>query len=114
MITIYHKSNCSTSIKVLDVLKKSGKKYKIIEYIKTPPTIEELTSIVGKLGITSESLIRKKEPLFKEKFANKKLTEEKCISIMVENPILIERPILIKRTRAIIGRPIETVEKFLK
>jgi arsenate reductase len=114
MITIYHKSNCSTSINVLNEIKKSGKKYKIIEYIKAPPTIEELTSIVGKLGIPAASLIRKKEPLFKEKFAHKKLSEEKCIAIMVENPILIERPILIKRTRAIIGRPIEAVEKFLK
>ena len=31
MITIFHKSNCSTSIKVLNVLKESGKKYKIVE-----------------------------------------------------------------------------------
>lgn len=113
MITIYHKSNCSTSIAVLDIIKKSGKKYKIIEYIKTPPSVEELTGIIEKLGIKAEDLIRKKEPLFKEKYAHKKLKEEQCISIMVENPVLIERPILIKRTRAIIGRPIDKVAKWI-
>jgi arsenate reductase len=43
-----------------------------------------------------------------------KLNEKLCIQMMVENPVLIERPILIKRTRAIIGRPIEIVEKFIK
>jgi arsenate reductase len=114
MITIYHKSNCLTSIKVLDLLKNSGKKYKIIEYIKTPPNAEELSSIIEKLGIPAEELLRKKEPIFKEKYSHKKLNEKLCIQMMVENPVLIERPILIKRTRAIIGRPIEIVEKFIK
>jgi len=99
---------------VLDILKQSGKKYKIIEYIKTPPNEEELTAIIEKLGIPAEALIRKKEPLFKEKYANKKLSEKQCIQLMVENPVLIERPILIKRTRAIIARPIEIVAKWLK
>jgi arsenate reductase len=114
MITIYHKSNCSTSIKVLELLKNSGKKYKIIEYIKTPPNAEELSSLIEKLGIPAEDLLRKEEPLFKEKYANKELNEKLCIQMMVDNPVLIERPILIKRTRAIIGRPIEIVARFLK
>jgi arsenate reductase len=113
MITIYHKSNCSTSIKLLNILKDSGKKYRIIEYIKTPPNIEELKTLIDKLGIPAEALLRKKEPLFKEKYAHKKLSEKQCMEIMIENPILIERPILIKRTRAIIGRPIEIAEKFI-
>jgi arsenate reductase len=114
MITIYHKSNCSTSIKVLNLLKASGKKYKIIEYINTPPNATELASIIEKLGISAESLLRKKEPIFKEKFAHKKMSEKLCIQMMVDYPVLIERPILIKRTHGIIGRPIESVEKFLK
>jgi arsenate reductase (glutaredoxin) len=113
MITIYHKSSCSTSIKVLNILKASGKKYKVIEYINTPPNAEELKVVLEKLGISAEALIRKKEPLFKEKYGHKKLNEKLCIQIMVDNPNLIERPILIKRTRAIIGRPIEAAEKFI-
>jgi arsenate reductase len=52
--------------------------------------------------------------MFKEKYAGKKLSEKQCIQLMVENPNLIERPILIKRTRAIIGRPIENVAKWIK
>jgi arsenate reductase len=114
MITIYHKSNCSTSIQVLNLLKASGKKFKIIEYIKTPLNTEELTLLLEKLGITAEALLRKKEPIFKEKYAHKNLTEKLCIAMMVEHPILIERPILVKRTRAIVGRPLEAVVTFLK
>ena len=114
MITIYHKSNCSTSLEVLSILKKSGKKYKIIEYLKTPPGAEELRSLIEKLGITAEELLRKKEPVFKENYASKKLSEADCIQLMVEHPVLIERPILVKRTRAIIGRPVEIVAKWIK
>lgn len=113
MITIYHKSNCSTSIAVLNILKNSGKKYKIIEYLKTPPDEQELCSIIEKLGIKAEALLRKKEPLFKEKYAHKKLTEKLCIKIMLEHPVLIERPILVKRKHAIIGRPVEIVASWL-
>jgi arsenate reductase len=96
------------------MLKASSKKYKIVEYIHKPPSKEELKAIIDKLGIDAEALIRKKEPLFNEKYAHKKLNEKQCIDLMVENPVLIQRPILIKRTKAIIGRPIEIVEKFIK
>jgi len=114
MITIYHKSNCSTSIQVLNLLKASGKKFKIIEYIKTPLNAEEITALLVKLGIPAEALLRKKEPIFKEKYAHKKLSEKLCIAMLVEHPVLMERPLLVKRTRAIVGRPIEAVKSFLK
>ena len=114
MITIYHKPNCSTSRKAYGFLQEQGVEFETIEYLKTPPTQKEIKALLGILGIKAEDIVRKKESLFKEKFADKKLTEEQWIKILSENPILIERPIIVKGNKAIIGRPPEKVLAFLK
>jgi arsenate reductase len=59
-------------------------------------------------------LIRKNEPIFKEKYNQMILTDEEWIDVMLENPILIERPIVIKVGQAAIGRPIENIISLLK
>ena len=114
MITIYHKPNCSTSRKVYGFLQDQGVEFETIEYLKTPPTQKEIQTLLKMLGMKAEDIVRKRESLFKEKFADKKLTEEQWITVLSENPILIERPIIVKGNKAIIGRPPEKVLEFLK
>ena len=66
------------------------------------------------LGMKAEDVVRKGEPIYKEKYKDKKFTEAQWIKILAENPILIERPIIVKGNKAIIGRPPEKVLDFLK
>ncbi len=113
MITIYHKTTCSTSNKVLNLIKQSGKPFKIVEYVKTPLSASEIRALLAKLGLKAEDIIRKKEPLFKDKYAEKQLSEEEYIQLLVENPNFMERPILVKRTQGIVGRPYDKVEKWI-
>lgn len=112
-ITIWHKSSCAKSCEVMKVMKSAGVLPEVFEYLLTPPTEEELKSVLKKLGIPAEELIRKKEKIYKEKFEGKKMTEEKWIKAMVKHPILIERPILVKGNKAIVGRPTERVFEII-
>lgn len=115
MITILHKSNCSTSLEAFRLLKQNTKdKIEVIEYLTNTPTAKELKSILKMMGMKAHDFLRKKEPLYKENYADKKLTEAQWIKVMIENPILIERPVIIKDGKAIIGRPPELVIDFLK
>jgi arsenate reductase len=114
MIKIYHNTKCSTSRKAMDILKDQGVKFETIEYLKTPPTEKEIKALLKMLGTNAEDIVRKKESLFKEKFAGKKLTEEQWIKILSENPVLIERPIIVKGNKAVIGRPLENILELLK
>ena len=82
-------------------------------YLETPPTKKELKDIIAKLGIKPEDLLRKSEAIYKEQFKGKSLTDAQWISAMIEHPKLIERPIVIKGSKAIIGRPPETVLDLL-
>jgi arsenate reductase (glutaredoxin) len=111
---IYHNPRCSKSRAALELLQQRGIEPTIIEYLKTPPTQDELRDVIKKLGIKPEALLRKGEEVFKEKFAGHDLSDDQCIAAMVENPVLIERPIVIRGGCAVIGRPSERVNELLR
>ena len=114
MVTIYHNVRCSKSRDVCTILEKKKVKTEIIEYLKTPPTQKQIKELLKMLSMKAEEVVRKGEPIYKEKFASKKLTEAQWIKALAENPILIERPIIVKGNKGIIGRPPEKVLEFLK
>ena len=110
---IYHNPRCTKSRATLALLNERGIEPKVVEYLKTPPTAKELKTIVAKLGIKPEELVRKGEDVHKEKFAGKTLTDAQWIEALAANPILIERPIVIYKDRAVIARPPERVHELL-
>lgn len=110
---MYHKPNCSTSLETLKMLKEHGVKPQLRLYLEEPPTPVELDELLKKLGKKVQSIIRTKEPLYKDNYEGRKLTKKEWLNILSENPILIERPILIKGDKAILGRPPEKVLELL-
>jgi arsenate reductase (glutaredoxin) len=112
-VTIYHNPKCTKSRGTLTLLKERGIEPRVVEYLKHPPTIAELSAIVDKLGIEPEQLVRKGEDVYKSKYAGKKMSGAQWIEAMVRDPILIERPIVVRGNRAVIGRPPENVQQLL-
>ncbi len=70
--------------------------------------------MLAKLGVKPFDIVRKKEPIYLEKFKNKTFTDNEWIQLLIENPILIERPIVIDGYGAIIARPPELLADFIK
>ena len=112
-VTMYHNPRCGKSRDTLSILKEKGVEPDIVEYLKSPPTREELRGILKKLGMKPEQIVRKGEDVYKQKFADKTLSDEKWLDALVKNPILIERPIVVKGSKAVIGRPPENVLALL-
>ncbi|MGP8216296.1 MAG: arsenate reductase (glutaredoxin) [Bacteroidia bacterium] len=108
-VTLYYNPRCSKCREALCLLEEKGIEPEIIEYLKTPPTEKQLKDVLKKLGLKPLDLLRKKEPLFAEKYKSKKLSDAEWIKVMCKNPVLIERPIAIEGNKAIIGRPPERV-----
>mgnify|MGYP000226972858 CR=1 FL=1 len=109
MITIYHNPRCMKSRQTLALIEGKGENFIVKEYLKTPPTKEELKQIVDLLEIKPLDLIRKGEAEFKENFKGKDLSDDEWLDAMVSYPKLIERPIVIYENKAVIGRPPEKV-----
>jgi len=111
---IYHNPKCGTSRKTLELLCERGIEPEVIEYLKSPPTAQELKAIVKLLGVSPRDLMRKKE----KEYATLKLddpgkSDAELIAAMVENPILIQRPVVVREGRAVIARPMERVLEIL-
>ena len=75
-----------------------------------PPTVDELDTVLGMLGMEPRELMRKREAEYKELgLDDGSLTRDQLIAAMVEHPKLIERPIAVSGDRAVMGRPTERV-----
>ncbi|MGK7389941.1 MAG: arsenate reductase (glutaredoxin) [Candidatus Cyclobacteriaceae bacterium M2_1C_046] len=113
MLRIYHNPRCRKSREALQIIEEKGETVEVVEYLKTPPTKDELRKVVEMLGIPAEDLVRKNEDLYKESYKGKDINDEDWLVILSENPKLIERPIIIKEDQAVIGRPPEKVNELL-
>lgn len=112
MIKIYHNKRCSKSRQTLSLLESKTDDFEIVDYLKNPPSFEEIQAILVQLNMKPHDLIRKGEAIFKDNYKDKNLTDEELIKAMVLNPILIERPIVIKDNKAILGRPPESLDQL--
>lgn len=113
-VTIYHNPRCSKSRQTLQLLQDNDTQADIVEYLKTPPSADELNNILDMLGLEPRQLMRTKEAEYKESGANDdSLSGEQLIDLMIKYPKLIERPIVINNGKAAIGRPPETVLDIL-
>ncbi len=113
MIQIFHNPRCSKSRLGLALLEEAKVDFEIIKYLDTPPSKEELTNILKKIGIKPIELVRKNEAIWKEQFKGKDLSDSEILMAMVNNPKLIERPIVINGNKAVIGRPTELIKDII-
>ena len=111
---IYHNPRCRKSRETLELIKANGINPEIVLYLEEVPTKEVLKSILEKLQIPAEKLLRKGEKIFKENYKGQNHSNEEWIDIMIANPKLIERPIVIDGDKAILGRPPENVLDLIK
>lgn len=106
-VTLFHNNRCSKSREALALLEAEGISPEIRYYLESPPTPEELKALLGKLHMKAEDLVRKNEPLYKEKYEGRKISEARWLKILSENPVLIERPVVIHGRKAVVARPPE-------
>ena len=113
-ITIYHNPACGTSRNTLALIRNSGAKPQIIEYLKNPPTRERLCALLAQMGIGPRELLRQKGTPYDELgLGSGDWTDEQLIDAMMEHPILINRPIVETPLGTRLCRPSETVLDLL-
>ena len=113
-ITIYHNPACGTSRTVLAMIRNSGEEPRVVEYLKTPPTREELAELIRRMGMRPRDLLRRKgTPYDALGLDDPKFSDEALIDLMIEHPILINRPIVGTPLGVKLCRPSETVLEIL-
>jgi arsenate reductase len=111
---IYHNPMCGTSRKTLEILHNEGADVEVIEYLKAPPSRDELKRLYDRAGISPRQGLRDKEPLAEELgLTRPDVSDDQILDAMMEHPILIQRPLVSTEKGVRLCRPQEEVRGIL-
>ena len=109
-VTIYHNPACGTSRNTLALIRATGVEPAVIHYLETPPSREELVSLIRRMAASPRDLLREKGTPYAElNLGDFSLTDDQLIDAMMEHPILINRPIVLGPKGVKLCRPSEEV-----
>jgi arsenate reductase len=113
-VTIYHNPGCGTSRNTLAMIRNAGIEPTVVEYLKTPPSREQLVKMIADAGLTVREAIRQKDTPYAELgLDNPALPDEQLLDAMLANPILINRPFVVTPLGTRLSRPSELVLDIL-
>lgn len=113
-VTIYHNPRCGTSRNVLALINATTAELEVIEYLKTPPSKEQLAKLVADSGLAIRDFMRQKESLYQENdLGNAKWSDEELLDWMVKESILMNRPVVVTEAGTRLCRPKEVLFEIL-
>lgn len=113
-VTIYHNPGCGTSRNTLEMIRAAGIEPTVIEYLKTPPSRDELARVISDAGLTVRQAIREKGTPYAELgLDDPELTDDQLLDAMLQAPILINRPFVVTPLGTRLARPSEVVLDIL-
>jgi arsenate reductase (glutaredoxin) len=113
-ITIYHNPECGTSRNTQELIRNSGVEPTVIHYLETPPSREQLVTLIAAMGMPVRELLRKNVPPYEALgLAEDRFSDESLIDAMLAHPILINRPIVVTPLGTKLCRPSELVLDIL-
>ena len=113
-IVVYQKPTCTTCRQVHAALVESGVDFTAVNYYVDPIPKKKLLELLRKMKMTPRELMRTKESVYKTlRIAERDLSDDELVELMVKNPDLIQRPIVEKGARAILARPAERIKEIL-
>jgi arsenate reductase len=113
-VTIYHNPACGTSRNTLAMIRATGIEPTVVEYLRFPPSREELQVLARRMGVPLRALLRRKgTPYDALGLDDPTLGEDALLDAIAAHPILINRPIVVTARGVRLCRPSETVLDLL-
>jgi len=113
-VVIYHNPACSTSRKVLGMIRDAGIEPRVIEYLKTPPSRTELLDLLRRMDLAPRSLLRRRgTPYDALGLGDPAKSDAALVDAIMAHPILIERPIVVGPRGVRLCRPADRVHEVL-
>jgi len=111
---VYQKPTCTTCRQVYAALRDAGVDFEAVDYYTDPIPKTKLKELLRKMGLSPRELLRTKEDAYKTlRLAERDLTNDQILDLMLKHPDLIQRPIVEKGSRAILARPAERLREIL-
>jgi arsenate reductase len=111
---IWHNPKCSTSRRVLEMIRAKGVEPTVVDYQKTPPSAAEIKTALKAMGMKPRDLLRRKNTPYDELgLDDPKLSDTQLIETMAEHPLLMERPVVHTKKGTRLCRPAERLQEIL-
>ena len=111
---IYHNPACGTSRTVLGMLRDRGLEPQVIEYLKTPPTREEMQRLLKAMNMSPRDILRRRGTPYDELgLDNPALGDAEILDALGAHPILMERPVVVTPRGTRVCRPAERLNDLL-
>lgn len=113
-VVIYHNPACTTSRKVLGMIRDAGVQPRVVEYLKTPPNRTELLDLLRRMDMKPRELLRRRGTPYDELgLGDSAKTDDALIDAILAHPILMERPVVVGPRGACLCRPPDRVQDVL-
>ena len=113
-VTIYHDPDCATSRNVLALVRNSGEEPRVVEYLTTPPSRDELVELLRRMDLPLRAVLRRKGTPYDELgLDDERWDDGRLLELMLRHPVLIDRPIVATPLGVRLCRPSETVLNIL-
>ena len=113
-VTVFHNPACGTSRNVVAAVKEAGYEPKVVEYLETGWTKEQLKDLLAQMHASPRDILRTKgTPAEELGLTDPAATDEAILDAMVAHPILVNRPIVVTPKGAALARPSEAVFDLL-
>jgi arsenate reductase (glutaredoxin) len=113
-VTIFHNPACGTSRNTLGLIRHAGIEPRVIEYLKTPPSTDEMRELLAEMGIRVRDLLREKGTPYGELgLSDPKWTDGQLLDFIRQHPILMNRPVVRTPLGTKLCRPSEEVLELL-
>lgn len=108
-VEMWNNPSCSKCAVARETLDAAGVPYRVRAYLEQPPTVEELTEVLARLGMQPWDLCRLTEPAAVSQgmadWPRDAASAPRWIRAMADTPALIQRPILLLDDgSAVLGR----------
>lgn len=113
-VTIWHNPACGTSRNTLGLIRNSGEEPVVVEYLRAPPSRDELAAAIRAAGLSvREALRRKGTPYDALGLDDPALSDDRLLDAMLAHPVLINRPFVFTNRGVRLCRPSELVLDIL-
>ena len=113
-ITIYHNPGCGTSRNTLAAIREAGHQPRVVEYLKTGWSRDQLADLIARMGLKPRDILRVRGTPAEELGLTKPgVTDDAILDAMVAHPVLVERPIVVSPKGVALCRPVEKVRALL-
>lgn len=98
----------------LALIRHAGIEPQVVEYLKTPPSKQQLRELLAEMDVPVRKLLREKGTPFAElDLANPKWSDDQLLDFIQQHPVLMNRPVVRTPLGTKLCRPSEAVLELL-